>query len=203
MEKDNIKLSNTELLLEHELIARIKNSDLLMEIFEKAQYLELDHYYVGAGCIVQTVWNQLTNRDMNYGIEDVDIVYFNGMDLSEEAEDEVIQKGKGIFKDIPYKIDIKNQARVHLWYGDKFGFEIKPYQSVEDGIGTWPTTASSLGVRRENNNHWKIYAPFGLSDLFHLMVKANKKLITEQIFMNKANKWKSKWPELIVHPWSP
>ncbi|SDF79479.1 hypothetical protein SAMN04488542_11760 [Fontibacillus panacisegetis] len=194
--------NSAEQILEQELIARITNSDLLMKIFEKAQHLELDHYYIGAGCIVQTVWNQLTNRDMNYGIEDIDIVYFNGMDLSIEAEDEVIQTGKDIFSDIPYKIDIKNQARVHLWYGDKFGFEIEPYQSVEDGICSWPTTATSLGVRLEKNNIWKVYAPFGLSDLFNLTVRANKRLITEQIFMKKANKWKSKWPELIVHSWS-
>ncbi|MNI48398.1 hypothetical protein D3C73_1029590 [compost metagenome] len=124
------------------------------------------------------------------------------MDLSIKAEDEIIQKGQGIFSDLPYKIDIKNQGRVHLWYGDKFGFEIEPYQSVEDGISSWPTTATSLGVRREKNNNWTIYAPFGLCDLFNLRVRANKRLITEEIFMTKANKWKSKWPELIVHSWS-
>ncbi len=186
---------------EEVLIKTINKSDMLSNVFERASSLELDNYYIGAGCIVQTIWNELTNRPLNYGIEDIDIVYFNEKDLSIEDEDKIINKGKEIFCDIPFKVDIKNQARVHLWYGERFGFEIKPYQSVEEAISTWPTTATALGLKREYNN-WKVYAPYGLYDLFNLIIRANKRLITEEIYISKANKWKSKWPELQVISWN-
>ena len=41
-----------------------------------------------------------------------------------------------------------NETRVHLWYEAHFGYRIDPYASVEDAINTWPTTATSIGVRR-------------------------------------------------------
>lgn len=31
------------------------------------------------------------------------------------------KSGNELFSEIPIKIDIKNEARVHLWYKDKFG----------------------------------------------------------------------------------
>jgi hypothetical protein len=39
--------------------------------------------------------------------------------------------------------DVKNEARVHLWYERRFGRHLEPYRSTGDAIATWPTTASS------------------------------------------------------------
>lgn len=60
---------------------------------------------------------------------------------------------------------------------------------------------TSLGARLELNGEWKIYAPFGLEDLFQLVLRPNKALITQEIYHTKTQKWKSKWPELKVVPW--
>ncbi|MEK4044541.1 nucleotidyltransferase family protein [Paenibacillus sp. FSL H8-0048] len=177
-------------------------SMLLADVFKRAQGWVPFPYYIGAGCLAQTVWNELTGRAPEYGISDIDIVYFDAEDLSYAAEDEVIKKGKEIFEGISVPIDLKNQARVHLWYPQKFGVEIGPYQSLEAAIDTWPTTVTSLGARLEPNGEWKIYAPFGLEDLFQFVLRPNKTLITEQVYLAKIVKWKSKWPELTVIPWS-
>ena len=96
---------------------------------------------------------------------------------------------------------MKNQARVHLWYENKFGFPIKPYNSLESAIDSWPTTANALGIRLEQNESYKIYAPYDLDDLFTMVVRPNKLMITREIFENKAKKWKSKWPNLKIVPW--
>ena len=45
-----------------------------------------------------------------------------------------------------------------------FGRAIEPYRSCEDAIATWPTTASSVGVRLEPGGHFTLCAPFGLDD---------------------------------------
>jgi hypothetical protein len=42
---------------------------------------------VTAGCLFQTVWNVVTDRPPTSGIKDYDIFYFDGTDLSWEAED--------------------------------------------------------------------------------------------------------------------
>ncbi|MEK4517962.1 nucleotidyltransferase family protein [Paenibacillus sp. FSL H8-0122] len=175
---------------------------LLMDIFKRAQGLAPFPYYIGAGCLVQTVWNELTGRTPGYGISDIDIIYYDTSDLSYAAEDEVIKKGKEIFEGIAIPVDLKNQARVHLWYPQKFGVEISPYLSLEAAIDSWPTTVTSLGAKLELNGEWKIYAPFGLVDLFQLVLRPNKALITEEVYRTKTQKWKRKWPELTVVPWS-
>ncbi|MEK4008820.1 nucleotidyltransferase family protein [Paenibacillus sp. FSL H3-0333] len=175
---------------------------LLMDIFKRAQGLAPFPYYIGAGCLVQTVWNELTGRAPGYGISDIDIIYYDAADLSYAAEDAMVAKGRELFKDIAIPVDLKNQARVHLWYPQKFGVEINPYLSLEAAIDSWPTTVTSLGAKLELNGEWKIYAPFGLEDLFQLVLRPNKALITEEVYRTKTQKWKSKWPELKVVSWS-
>ncbi|MFD1909147.1 nucleotidyltransferase family protein [Paenibacillus rhizoplanae] len=70
---------------------------LLMDIFKRAQGLAPFPYYIGAGCLVQTVWNERTGREPGYGISDIDIIYYDASDLSYAAEDEVIAKGRELF----------------------------------------------------------------------------------------------------------
>ncbi|MNC63892.1 hypothetical protein D3C75_1140520 [compost metagenome] len=113
----------------------------------------------------------------------------------------MIAKGRELFSGITIPVDLKNQARVHLWYRDKFGIELQPYVSLEAAIDSWPTTVTSLGARLAADGEWQIYAPFGLQDLFHLTLRPNKALISEEIYIAKTQKWLSKWPELTVVPW--
>ncbi len=163
--------------------------------------LGLSQYYIGAGCAAQTVWNFLTHRPLMNGIKDIDIVYYDDTDTSEEAESVVIEKIQTLLGDLEIEIDVKNQARVHEWYSSKFGYEILPYLSVESAIDSWPTTATSLGLRINTQNQLEVYAPFGLEDLFAMRVRPNKIQITESIYLAKVHKWSKKWPELEVIPW--
>jgi hypothetical protein len=70
-----------------------------------------------------------------------------------------------ILDGMPLRFDVKNQARVHLWYGARFGCPIAPYASVADAVATYPTTATAIALRREGGRLACI-APFGLDDLF-------------------------------------
>lgn len=174
--------------------ALIQNRQILF-LTDNIEKLGLKNYYIGGGAVAQTVWNFITGRKADYGIEDYDIIYFDDSDLSYEAEDIIIKKASGLFKNI--KTDIKNQARVHLWYKEKFSKEILPYSSSEEAIDSWPSTATSIGIK----SNFYLYAPFGVDDIFELKIRPNKKLITEDIFYKKAYKWKEKWPELEIIKW--
>lgn len=173
-------------------------NEVIKEILRKAPALEMKGWYLVAGCLAQTVWNYKHRNNLNYGISDYDLVYFDDSDLSYEAEDKYIKKGKKLFGDIP--VEIRNQARVHLWYEKHFGYAIEPYLSVEKAIYNYPTTATAVGVRLEDND-LKIFAPYGLDDLMYLIVRANKTKITEEIYNKKVERWTKLWPMLKVIPW--
>ena len=70
------------------LYSIIKENAVIFEIIQKAQTLEIPNYYIGAGCICQTVWNYQNNLDLMYGISDVDFVYFDA-DTSYESENNI------------------------------------------------------------------------------------------------------------------
>jgi uncharacterized protein len=73
-------------------------------------------------------------------------------DLSFEAETSHERRLRDLFQHLPIKLDVKNEARVHLWYEDRFGYAIKPYSSSADAIATLPTTATAVGVRQIRSN---------------------------------------------------
>ena len=55
----------------------IRNNKLIYEICRKSQELDLKNYYIGAGFITQSIWNYLSDYSITYGINDIDIVYFD------------------------------------------------------------------------------------------------------------------------------
>ena len=170
-------------------------------ILDRVPDLLLPNWYLGAGCVAQTVWNHISGYDLRSNISDVDLVYFDNNDLSFEAEAKKGRLAVEFFPDLPIPLDIKNQARVHLWYEKRFGYPIKPYLSVEEAIDSWPTTATAVAVRIDDQGSFNVYAPFGLSDLFGMIVRPNKVQITEKIYMQKVNRWRDFWSDLQVVPW--
>jgi hypothetical protein len=184
------------------LIEIIKSNEQLIKVFDALDEVGITHYYVGAGAIVQSVWNEITDKQQNYGISDVDIVYYNADDLTEGDEERIAKRIKEKIGEFPLKIDVKNEARVHMWYKEKFGYDIEPYKSLEDAINSWPTTSTSLGIRREGKDEWVVYAPFGIDDIFDLKLISNCRQITEEIYMQKVEKWNKKWNELQFEKWT-
>ncbi|MDD7793616.1 nucleotidyltransferase family protein [Clostridium sp. 'White wine YQ'] len=202
MECNVLKAYNLDLSVQLDALEKILySSDVIKTIIERAEELDIENYYIGAGCIAQTVWNYLSNKSLSYGIKDYDFVYFDSKNLNIEYENKVINKIRNLYTDIDIEIDIKNQARVHLWYMSHFGYDIAPYKSLEAAINTWPTTATAIGVRKDKNNKLKVYAPYGLNDLFGKVIRANKAQITKEIYEDKVEKWIEKWPDLKVIPW--
>ncbi len=149
---------------------------------------------------MQSVWNEKHGFDPAYGIGDADLIYFDPEGTLEEERQLERDMRKQLSRH-PFEMDVTNEALVHLWYEDKFDIPIDPYPSLEAAVDTWPTTASSLAVQRRAPGTFDIYAPFGLEDLFSLIVRPNKRLIPEEVYLKKAAKWKKRWPKLTILPW--
>lgn len=178
----------------------IMSSPILNSVITRAHLCGFENYYIGAGCITQTVWNYLSGFPSDYGIKDIDFAYYDDSNIDYEHENEFIIIMNEIYKDMKVDFDIKNQARVHLWYESHYGNNIEQYTSLETAISTWPTTATAVGVRMDNGL-FKVYAPFGLNDLFGKIVRANKTQVTKEVYEKKAARWLSTWPDLTVIPW--
>jgi hypothetical protein len=183
------------------LRAVLSRNDVLTEVLARTATLGLPGWYVTAGCLFQTVWNVATDRPPTSGIKDYDVFYFDAADLSWEAEDAVIKTGKEVFADLPADVEIRNEARVHLWYEEKFGVACPPYDSTEAAIDNFAATTCCLGVRLEIDGRWRVYAPHGLSDVFNLVVRPNPVLAPRAVYEAKAARWRQQWPELTVLDW--
>ncbi len=83
-----------------------------------------------------------------------------------------------------------------------FGVEyaLRPYRSTREAIATFPFTATSVGVTREGEA-LRVFAPFGLDDLFNLTVRANRTQITPETYAAKAQRVRERWPEVTILPW--
>jgi hypothetical protein len=183
----------------------------LQNVISRSQYLSntldfLKNYnreqiFIAAGAIAETVWNYLFDNELKYGIEDLDLIFFNNKDLSEKYENDIAKDLNKELKKIDLSLDIKNQARVHLWYEAKFSHKISPIKSLEDSIERFPTTTTSIAIRYDENNQLELIAPYGLDDLFSGIIRPNKKQITEAIYYAKVEKWTKKWPGLKVLEW--
>jgi len=74
----------------------ISKNKYIYEVCDKARMLNFKNYYVGAGCLAQTIWNYLSDYPLSHGINDIDIVYFEE-DLSYEKEYPSFEKNGRVF----------------------------------------------------------------------------------------------------------
>ena len=116
----------------------------LMRVLSVARHLNLPDWLVFSGAVYQPVLNHLTGRPLDYRIKDYDLGYFDASDLSYDAEDAVIRRVKAAF-DEPLRsmVEVRNQARVHLWFEAKFGEPYTPLSCTAQALERF-TSAISL-----------------------------------------------------------
>jgi hypothetical protein len=144
------------------------------------------------------VLNQLTGRPLDYGIKDYDLGYFDASDLSYEAEDAIIRRVKAAF-DEPLRsmVEVRNQARVHLWFEAKFGEPYEPLSSTAEALEHFASATFAVGVRLESDDRLHIVAPFGLADVFALRLRPNPRRKTVGFARTVADV-RRRWPEVVV-----
>lgn len=176
----------------------VRATPSLMHVLAVARELDLPDWLIFSGAVYQPVLNHLTGRPADYGIRDYDLGYFDPADTSYEAEDVVIRRVAAAFA-APFKemVEVRNQARVHLWFEDKFAEPYAPLTSSGEALTRFTSTAFSVGVRLEPNDALTILAPFGLEDLFSLHLRANPTRQTNG-FLRTAQSAARRWPELTV-----
>src|SRR5205085_5607013 len=122
----------------------------------------------------QRVLIHLTGRDPDSGVREYDLGYFDALDISYEAEDVVIRRVAAAFDD-PLKtmVEVRNQARVHLWFEAHFGEAYTPLSCTAEALERFVSPMFAVGVRLGADDRLHVEAPFGLADLFALHLRRN------------------------------
>jgi hypothetical protein len=168
-----------------------------MEVLHRLRDIDLPDWQVFSGAIYQRVFNDLTGRDPDHGIKDYDVAYFDP-DTSYEAEDAVIRRVAAAFgPPLREMVEVRNQARVHLWFEGKFGEPYSPLTSSSEALTRFVSLLHAVAVRMEADDSLTVIAPFGLEDLFAMRLRRNPTRASAN-FERVAQGAKARWPELEI-----
>jgi len=162
-------------------------------ILSRWDLLDLPGSWLVAGCLFQTVWNLQAGLRPESRIKDYDIFYFDPSDLSENAEAEAQAVAESVLGDLGVTVEVANQARVHLWYPDHFGYPYPVLASAEDGIGRFLVRETCVGVRPR-----ECHAPYGLSGLYAGTLTPNLATPYPELFEKKVASYKARWSWLKI-----
>ena len=96
-------------------------------------------------------------------------------------------------------VEVRNQARVHLWFEGKFGEPYAPLQCTDEALERFVCPAFAVGVRLEPDDRISIAAPFGLDDLFAMRLRPNPRRATNPDgFARVSASARARWPELTI-----
>lgn len=190
--------ARAESALEASFVATALGNPINRDILARLPQLALPHGYLVAGCLFQAVWNAHDGQPAATHVKDYDLFYFDDGDLSWQAEDAVIQRAKILFADLDAEIEVRNQARVHLWYQQKFGVPCPRLTSVHHGIDRFLVACTCVGIRPTDAGGYAVYASYGLDDMHAGLLRANPVHGEDHLFQKKAANYQARWPWLTI-----
>ena len=168
-------------------------------LLERLPALDLPDAWLVAGCLFQTVWNLRSGRPPQAGIKDYDVFYCDASDLSPEAEAAMDARVQARCADLGITIEVKNQARVHTWYPEHFGFAYPQLHSARDGIERFLVPCTCVGLRiGARPDSAALYAPYGLAELYQGVLRPNPRMDHRALFRQKALSYQQRWDWLQV-----
>ena len=151
-------------------------------------------------CLLNRNNAEILKRMPKLGIRDYDVCYFSD-DTSWEAEDQVIRDGAALFADLAVNVQLRNQARVHLWYPEKFGVAYPPLTTASEGILRFTSSVQAIGMKRTGDEFIDVYAPFGLGDVWDIVARPNRALPMAHVYAEKTTRWRMEWDKLVIYQW--
>ena len=163
-----------------------------LRILSLVRSLELPDCWVAAGFVRSAAWDFLHGRPPGRHFDDVDVVWFDP--ASADPAEDLRWEARLRRQDGSIAWSVKNQARMHLRNGDA------PYASAVDAMRHWPETATAVAARADGAGGLEIAAPYGLADLFDLVVRPTPPFMGEKrpVFRDRVRtkEWLRIWPRL-------
>lgn len=174
------------------LRAILTNDPLRWRALDLVRPLGLPDCWIGAGFVRNAIWDHLHGRQTSLLSADVDVLWFDPARTA-PSEDKALE---AVLRAVNPGINwsVKNQARMHLRNGDA------PYASAVDAMRFWPETATAVAARRTEQGCCEIAAPFGLDDLFGLVLRPAPRFAGEKhcayLDRVRVKGWLATWPLL-------
>ena len=165
-----------------------------MQALSVARSLGLGDWCLAAGFVRNLAWDKVHGYGRPTDLNDIDLIYFDPGNVSEEADKELESRLSEI-SDLPWSV--KNQARMHERNSDS------PYASTEDAMSYWVEVETAVGATLNERNGIEIVAPFGIDVLFEYTITLNPKRPKPEVFSQRVQgkRWLEIWPNLVVNAW--
>ena len=163
---------------------------VLMAMLAAVVTVGLPDSWIAAGVIRSAVWDVLHGRPVSTAWADVDVLFFDGADVSKEREAAAEAELARLLPGVPW--EVRNQARMHLKTG------LPPYCDTEDGLRNFAETPTAVGVRL-SGGQLDILAPHGLDDLFGMVARpvfTREPMIGFYRARMTAKRWPATWPKV-------
>jgi hypothetical protein len=186
---------------ELEFLRIVENDPDIAAVIAAISTFDAPDLWLVSGALFQTVWNILEGRPSGHGILDYDLFYFDA-DTSEEAEDRWIKRANTHFAFAAREVQLRNQARVHLWYTKKFGIAYPQLRSSCDGVRQFLMPACMVAVRPRAGGGLDLFAPLGLDDVFDRLIRPNPlwQGPPRSEYLAKAERYMRDWPSVRFAP---
>lgn len=173
----------------------VQEDSLMMDVLRAVKTLNLPDCWVCAGFVRSKLWDAQHGYEKATELPDVDVIYFDRDHIDEDEEVSFQNELKSLMTNIPWSV--KNQARMHVLN------DVEPYTSTVDAISKFPETATSLGLKLDNEDNLVLAAPHGLDDAIHMKVRPTPNFLHNEqnnIFKRRVlqKDWASKWPMVEV-----
>ena len=181
-------------MTEGEFLRLVRRNPVNAAILDRLPALGAPQAHLVAGCLFGAVWNAQAGRPPAENVNDYDLFY-SDPDPSYEAEDAVIRRAATLFADLGVRVEVRNQARVHLWFEQKFGQTRPPIGSARQGIDQFLVRCTCLGI----DEHGQLYAPCGLDELEAGILRPNPLNSDDgRLYRAKVESYRRRWPWLRV-----
>lgn len=189
-------MTTQEPLTDQRLLEIALSNPLNRALLELLAPLRIPACTLTAGCLFQTLWNLQGGQPAEWGIKDYDVFYFDD-DLSWEAENVIIEQVEHACRHLGITVEVRNQARVHLWYERRFGVPYPRLHRVSDGIDRYLVKSTCIGIDVSSG---ELYSTHGLDDLEQGILRLNPLNPQPALFLEKARSYQARWPWLKIEP---
>ncbi len=180
-----------------EFVSLVESDTWLYELLRLVTFFPDQRCYIGAGAIRDVVWDKMTGIQEHDSVKDIDVVYFDPLHTDEGSEKAITQYFSERWPQVEW--DVKNQAAVHLWFPKVFGYDVAPFENLDEAVASWPEYASAVAVRWEDDTY-DVIAPYGVDDLLDMRVRRNPIRVTEEEYRRRVARknYSNRWPRVVV-----
>lgn len=179
--------------LQDRFLAVVLENPVNRTILQRMPDLGVEDTWLVAGCLFGAIWNALSGRPLTENIRDYDVFYYDP-DTSYEAENAVIRRGAALFADLGVEVEIRNQARVPLWFEARFGAPYPPISESRTGIDRFVVAGTCCGISQAG----EVCATYGFEDMFAGVLRRNPISPTPHQFRFKCGSYRERWPWLRI-----